>query len=122
MRLLLDHLKQSREYFDQIIIRDQKGFTVVNLADIIQCISYGYCTEFHLKDGHKIVSTRNLGYYQDILEDYGFMRVHHSHMISLKAIKSYSKEQVILMIDNSTVPLGNAYKKKFFNYISKSLG
>ncbi|MDI1255021.1 MAG: LytTR family DNA-binding domain-containing protein [Flavobacterium sp.] len=64
---------------------------LIQMADILFCQSYGKYTVFHLANGKKITSSRNLGEYIKILDDNFFFRVHHSYIVNLRQIIKISK-------------------------------
>lgn len=104
---------------DTLVIPDTDGFKVLKLTDIIRCEADGYCTTFYLSDKKKLTSSRNLKYYEDLLADHSFLRVHNSHLINLHHVKSYSHEGVITLSFNETAPLGNTYKKRFMEWFGR---
>jgi two-component system, LytTR family, response regulator len=117
----LKRLTQSGpESWNVLVIPASDGFKVVRLQEIITCEADGYCTIFHLKDQGKIVSTKNLKYYDEFLSGYYFMRVHNSHLVNLHQIREYSSEGVIKLADEIQAPLGNTYKKKFLEYFERN--
>ena len=99
--------------FQQITIPDKRGFRVLNIREIIRCEAEGYCTLFYLSGGKRITSSKNLKFYEEILEEKGFLRVHNSHLVNLEHIAGFDHEGIILLSDNQTAPLGNTYKKRF---------
>jgi two-component system, LytTR family, response regulator len=99
--------------FNVIVIPDKKGFVVVDIPDIVFCSADSYCTTFQIADGRQLTSSKNLKFYEELLEDKCFMRVHNSHLVNLKHIKGYNNEGFIILTHDLTAPLGNTYKKRF---------
>jgi len=62
------------------------------MSEIIFCKAEGKYTNFHLLDGKKIMSSRNLGEYSTILDANYFFRIHHSYIINLRQISKISKK------------------------------
>lgn len=106
--------------WDQIVIKNNDGFKVVNLKDIISCEADAYCTIFHLKGSRKLISSKHLKYYDDILTPHGFQRVHNSFLINLSHVLEYSSEGVISLTEENFAHLGNTYKKRFMEHFEKS--
>jgi two-component system LytT family response regulator len=117
---LLGMMAAGKNQEDIINIPGIDGFKIINLDEIITCEADGFCTIFHLKEKNKVVSSKNLGYYEDMLVPKGFMRVHNSYIINLKHVREYSSEGVIKLLEGSTAPLGNTYKKGFLELFSKN--
>jgi two-component system LytT family response regulator len=110
---LKKYLHNPEEKIRKIVIPDVKGFVVLELQQILYCEADGYCTNFILTDDRKITSSRNLKYYEELMTDLDFLRVHHSYLINTQYIISYLHEGTIVLKGNKTVPLGNSYKKQF---------
>lgn len=104
------------EKHNVLVIPNNEGFRVLNIGDIITCQADGYCTIFYLRNHAKLVSSRNLKHYDDILSSGGFQRVHNSYLINLDYVTEYSSEGVISLVDNIQAPLGNTFKKKFLEH------
>jgi two-component system, LytTR family, response regulator len=103
-----------------ITIPDKKGFKVVGIHEIIHCEADGYCTHFYITGGKKITSSRNLKFYEEILEEKCFLRVHHSYLVNLKHVKDFAAEGVIHLSEDHSVPLGNTYRKRFLDRFTGS--
>jgi Response regulator of the LytR/AlgR family len=68
-----------------------EGFVYVYTSDIMCCKAENNYTYIYLKDGRKIVASRNLGFYEEQLSPKGFIRVHHAYLVNLNFIKCYHK-------------------------------
>jgi len=120
IKALLQMTKSGLSRFRTLVVANNEGFRVLNVDDIITCEADGYCTIFHLKDGQKQVTSRNLKYYDDFLSGQGFQRVHNSFLINLHHVISYSSEGVITLAEGQLAPLGNTFKKRFLEFFEKS--
>lgn len=114
--------KQNLEAtFDKIALPTGRGFTFVNIKDIIRCKADSNYTIFYLTDGKEIIVARTLKEYEQLLSDYDFFRVHNSHLINLFYVKGYSKGNTgtIEMSDGSFVDLSPRKKDDFFALFTK---
>tara|TARA_R110002073_G_scaffold334200_2_gene523232 strand:- start:14099 stop:14848 length:750 start_codon:yes stop_codon:yes gene_type:complete len=80
---------------------------VVDLDDIVRCKSDNNYTEFFFQDGSKILVTKTLKFFSDMLKDYQFLRVHQSHLVNVKYIKAFIKSDggYLVLKDKNTVPV-----------------
>jgi len=106
LRNLLENNRRSN--LDKIIalsMSDKLEF--IEVASIIRCESDGNYTSFYLKNGEKLLISKTLKEYDELLSPYGFLRVHQSHLINLKEIKSFIKADggYIKMKDGSSVSI-----------------
>jgi len=99
---------------DRLVLPTQEAMYVVKLDQILRCETSGSYTTFFLIDGRKIMVSKPLKNYEDILLPPMFFRVHQSHLINLNAILSYSREGMIQMNDKSSVPISRGKKEQFF--------
>jgi len=112
INLLLDNIRDIHPGNKRIALNSADKVHMVYVNDIIRCESDGSYTIFHLKNKEQIVVTRNLKEYENMLEDYSFVRVHHSHLINFSYLKEYVKKDggYAVMTDNSQVPV--SFRKK----------
>ena len=79
----------------------------VEISSIVRCEGDGNYTNFFLKNGDKIIASKTLKEFDELLSDYNFLRVHQSHLINLNEVKSYIKTEggYIKMKDGSTASI-----------------
>lgn len=104
---------------ERIVLPTQEAMYVVKLDQIIRCETSGSYTTFFLIDGRKIIVSKPLKNYEDILLPPQFFRVHQSHLINVNAILSYSREGMIHMNDKSVVPISRGKKEHFFKLMKE---
>jgi two-component system LytT family response regulator len=102
-----------------LVIPHVKGFEVLKISDIIMCKADGYCTNFHLISNRKIVSSRNLKQYEDLLPENNFIRVHHSFLVNLNHVCSFTRHGEIVLTEGIKASLGDAYKDAFSRKFAK---
>jgi two-component system, LytTR family, response regulator len=100
----------------QLVITDARGFSVVQISDIVMLEADGYCTHIYTVAKEPLVSTRNLKYFEQILNGRNFMRVHHSFLINLEHVKRYSNQEEILLCNDIRCPLSRMHKRHFIDH------
>lgn len=80
---------------------------VVSLDEIIRCKSDNNYTTFYFDNGSKIMVTKTLKYFTDLLKESHFLRVHQSHLVNTKFIKEYIKSDggYLVLKNKSTIPV-----------------
>ena len=110
-------LKESYKGDDirKIAISMSDGLTFVEIADIIFLEADGAYTTFYLKDGRKILASKKLKFYEDILTNRSFFfRTHRSYFINVNYIKKYTRsENSILMDNDSSITISRDRKQEF---------
>ncbi|MEO8532440.1 MAG: LytTR family DNA-binding domain-containing protein [Flavobacterium sp.] len=81
----------------------------VNIEDIIRLEADSAYTKFVLKDKAVMVS-KNIKYYEDLLREYNFIRIHNSHLVAKNEIRS-KKITTLTMSNGDEVPI--AVRKRF---------
>ena len=112
----LSHLKDSDAEHKKIILKTAESIHLIKVLDIIRCEADRGYTDFFLRDGKKILVSKGLKDYDDILSEFNFIRTHQSHLINLDYIKSFEKADggYILMTDGSTVPVSSRKREYVF--------
>ena len=75
----------------KITIPTQNGFEVLQMQDIIYCKADDNYTELYLSNNHKKLVSKTLKYFEDILKESGFARIHKSFLVNVSYIASYKK-------------------------------
>lgn len=63
----------------------------LNIERIVRCEADGNYTLFILLGGEKLIISKTLKEYDELLTPLGFLRVHQSHLINLQEVKSFVK-------------------------------
>jgi len=116
---LLKNINSTPVSTPTLVIPHLKGFEVLKISDIIMCRADGYCTNFHLTGNRKIISSKNLKQYEDLLPEHNFIRVHHSFLINLNHVCSFTKQGEIVLTEDIKASLGDAYKDGFQKKLGK---
>lgn len=106
-KLLNESLKNNHKPHERLALHTQDKIHIVNIHDIIRCVSNVNYTEFYFQNGKKLLVTKTLKDFEDLLCDQGFYRVHQSHLINTKYIKEFIKTDggYLLMNDGSNIPV-----------------
>lgn len=95
----------------------------VNITDIIRCESEGKYTTFYLANTKKIVMSTPIKEYEEQLAEFGFYRIHQSHIINTTFFESVLKnlENTVLLTNGEKLPLATRKKQEFLQYIETNL-
>jgi len=107
----------------KIAIHTSDGVEFVNAADIIRIEAEGSYSYIFLNNNKKILSSKNLKEFQNILNKDVFYRAHNSHLINLLQVKRFLRnEGLVEMQDGSTVSLSRRNKEDFIQQMEKLAG
>ncbi|MGE6395368.1 LytR/AlgR family response regulator transcription factor [Chryseobacterium scophthalmum] len=111
---LVDYLKYENDKSShKIAISSLKEIRFVAVNEIIRCESSNSYTTIILENREQIVSTTSLFEYQSLLEKYGFIRCHQSHLVNKNFIKSIKKSEgnILLLTNKDEIPMSRDKKK-----------
>ena len=110
---LLQKLNHPTIAVNKIAIPTMEGLQMVLVENIISCASDRNYTTLFLKNKQKIIASRSLKEIEEMLEDYSFTRVHHSHLVNLNEVEKYMKGEggYLLMSDGKTVDVSRSRKE-----------
>lgn len=105
----------------KLVLRTSQEMYVVNIGDIVRCVADNAYTTFYLESGEKIVVSKGLGEYADLLGRFGFIRPHQSHLVNLNYVKKIDKADggLLVLKDKSTVPVSTRQKQQLIDALSK---
>ncbi|WP_025141898.1 LytR/AlgR family response regulator transcription factor [Pedobacter jeongneungensis] len=85
----------------RIALPQQNEIRYVNTDEIIRCEADNNYTNFFFRGGDKLLISKSLKEYSDLLKPQGFVRAHQSHLVNPKFVKSWLKEDGgTLLLDN----------------------
>jgi two-component system LytT family response regulator len=117
MQEQIELLKETYKGEDirKIALSMSNGLTFVEVSDIVLLEADGAYTTFYLKDGQKIVVSKKLKFYEEILSNRPFFfRTHRSFFINVNYIKKYSRSENAILMDNDfSISISRDRKQEF---------
>jgi two-component system, LytTR family, response regulator len=121
-KVLIENLKAPVP--SRLAIPTSDGMEYLNPRDIIRIEADRSYSWFFLTGERKILVSKNLKEFQDLLGDRSFFRPHNSFLINLKYVKKYVKKDggYIEMSDGSQVPVSRNRKDIFLVHMARFRG
>jgi two-component system, LytTR family, response regulator len=118
--LLLSNLKVKGNQV-KIGIPTFEGLRMVSAEEIIRCVADESYTEIILSNGNKLIVSRILKEYEDLLSDLNFFRVHNSCLINLTHVAKYVKGDggYVIMTNGESVEVARRKKNELLNKLTK---
>ncbi len=105
-KLLNDYIKFQIPENRKIILKTSETIHIVDIDNIIRCESDRNYTAFYLEDKTKILMSKTIKEYSEILESHKFFRVHNSHLVNLKYIVKFKRDELMCVLkDNTEIPV-----------------
>ena len=111
---LVANLKKDDNHPTKIALQQQKETRYITLTDIIRCEADNTYTFFYLQTGERILVSKGLKEYADMLPTNSFLRIHQSHLVNINYVKSWLKEDggVLLLTNGDKVPVSRPNREK----------
>ena len=108
----------------RLVIPTSDGREYLNPKDIIRIEADRSYSWFFISDKRKILVSKHLKEFQEILNDRNFFRPHNSHLINLDFVKKYIRHDggYIEMTDGSKIPIARNRKDLFLAHMSRYTG
>ena len=105
----------------KIAISSATSKEYIEVDQIMRLEACGSYTDLYLTDNRKVVASRKIKEFEGLLLDHNFLRVHNSHVINLKEVTRYKKQEGgwIELSDGAEVPLARRKKSVFDSMMEK---
>lgn len=106
---------------DRLAVATFDGIDFFRTNDIIFCKADGNYTHLYLVDKAVRLVTKNLKDFENILQDSGFCRVHHSFLINLAHVQKYVRGEggYVLMTNDHQVEISRRKKDEFMRLLDR---
>lgn len=98
----------------KVTVALQDKILFLDPVDIIYCQSNDNYTHLMLKNGEKILASKTIKHFEDVLHPMGFIRPHQSYLINSKYIDQYNKKDggYLVMKDGASIPVSRNRKEE----------
>ncbi|MFN8354475.1 MAG: LytTR family DNA-binding domain-containing protein [Spirosomataceae bacterium] len=108
---LKENLKKQEEKDFQLAIPTTEGVFLFKTDEILWLEAERSYTVFHLQKGNPFVASKNLKYFEETLDNMGFLRPHKSSLVNRKHIARISPDyQYLVLNDGSEVEMSRRKK------------
>lgn len=121
-RTLMENLRSPLP--SRMAIPTSDGMEYLNPKDIIRIEADRCYSWFFLAGNRKILVSKHLKEFQDLLSDRFFFRSHNSHLINLRFVKKFIRKEgcYIEMSDGAQIPISRNRKDLFQAHMTKFRG
>jgi two-component system LytT family response regulator len=117
---LMNNLRTDSPNNHKIALPTLEGLLFVNVSDIIYCEGSGPYTWFFLKQPDKIITSKHLKEYEELLSTYNFFRIHKSYLVNLAEIQKYIRGDggQLIMSNGAALAVSRQLKENFLQIYS----
>lgn len=112
--LFLQNIQSKDSDISKITLSTAENFHIIAIEDIIYCQADKNYTVFNLKNGERIVVSKNLREYEELLPKSTFVRSHQSYLVNLNHIIRYEKgdKNQLITTNNHKIPVSLRKKEQ----------
>ncbi len=117
--LLFSNIKNIHQAPLRISIATTEGLVFINICDIIYCEASGSYTNLFLRNNEKLLSSKTLKDFEEMLHANSFCRIHHSFLVNSNEIKRYAKGDggTVIMSNKAELPVSKRKKDDFLKHL-----
>lgn len=121
LNALLQNIGELSPENKVVVLKTAESIHIIEVKSIVRCESDSSYTTFYLNDGQKILISKPLKEYDELLSPFNFFRVHQSHLVNMKYVKKFDKTDggFIVMCDGSSVPVSTRKKDALIQSIEQ---
>ncbi|MBN1198596.1 MAG: response regulator transcription factor [Bacteroidales bacterium] len=118
---LKNHMGTEGDSMRKIVLRTMESIHVIPVEDILYCASDSNYTTFILAGSKRIVVSKTLKEYEDMLRGSGFFRVHKSYLVNLSNMIRLDKGEggTLVMGNDDRIPVGASRKEQLMELFDK---
>ncbi len=115
---LINNLNGS---LSKIALPTQDGLMFVDVNTILRCEAEGNYTQFFFKDKTKILISKTLGYFDELLSDFSFFRSNRNSIINMNYITKFQrgKKSYVILEDGSEVHISDSKREEFVSIFTR---
>ncbi|MDP2388245.1 MAG: LytTR family DNA-binding domain-containing protein [Bacteroidota bacterium] len=119
--VLLENAGNASQVLNKIAVPTSDGYFFINTSDILYFEGDGKYTNMFTNKGDKIVSSKNLGEFEELLSHQNFFRCHKSWLINLNYIKKYMRgDGQVIMSNDKLVDVSIRKKEEFLKLFDRA--
>lgn len=118
--VLMESFKKETQN-KKIVLKTSESLHIIDISDILFCRSDNSYTTFYLIDSEKIIVSKSIKEYAELLTEYGFFRPHQSYLVNLNHVRKIDKSDggFIIMKNKKEIPVSIRQKKHMIKLLEK---
>lgn len=113
--------QNSKSEDKKVVLKTLESIYIVKIADIIRCEADHNYTTFYFANNKKLIVSKTLKEYDEMLTGMGFFRTHQSHLININFLSSFEKSEggYLVMSDGSKVPVSKRKREELLELFNQ---
>ena len=104
----------------KLVLKNLETVHVVGLDEILYIESDNNYSNFHLRDGRKILISKTLKSFEEKLRNENFFRVHQSYIVNLSCVSAFDKKNdTVMLLGNICIPVAQRKRKELIEFLGQ---
>lgn len=111
---------QAQQQIKNISLTTTEGIHIIQLSEIVRLEAVSNYTKFFLSDGKQLLVSKTMGEYEELLLQNNFFRIHRSHIINLRYLRTFHKNEAgtVELRDGTVLEVSDRKKKELLQRLS----
>ena len=121
LQAFFDNVNSIERDKKKIVLKTANSIHLVTISNVVRCESDGNYTWFYFNHQPKLLISRPLKQFEELLEPYGFFRPHQSHLVNIRAISRIDKVDggTLILEDNTPIPVSVRKREQLFSILEQ---
>lgn len=102
---------KSLDISDMFCVSSTNHLQMLEVGDVNYCESNGAYTILHLNNGKTLTATKTLKYFEELLPEKWFVRIHQSYLVNKKSIDKILKSGTLFIKTGEELPIAGRRKE-----------
>lgn len=105
----------------KLAVNTTESVTLLNINEIVRCESNRNYTFIYMCDGKKLIVSKTLMEFEEVLSRYSFLRIHKSHLVNINYLEKYMKSEggFVVLTDGTRLPVAIRKKEYLFRELER---
>jgi two-component system, LytTR family, response regulator len=119
-KVLLENIK-TPSASQKIMLPTMEGFEIVPVKSIMYCEAVDNFTKFYFEERQSLLICRTLKFFEDVLKEHSFFRIHRSYVINPEYVIRYSKGKggYVTMKNDKELEVSATKKQEFLQLFGR---
>lgn len=119
-KVLINNLATKDKRVEKLAIPTKDSMVFISVVDIMYLEGDAKYTTLHLLNGQRYVSSKNIGEFEELLDNSTFFRCHRSWMVNLNCVEKFLKNDNQISLSNGIlIDVSTRKKDEFLKLFSK---
>ncbi|SKB91617.1 two component transcriptional regulator, LytTR family [Sphingobacterium nematocida] len=119
IEIISEHQKSIKQQNSRICIATLESLEFLKITDIMCLSGDGSYTHFYLEGDNRIISSKPLKFYEELLPADDFIKCHQSHIVNISSVVRYLKSGFVVLNNGAEIPVSTRKKETVIRLLSQ---